>query len=58
MKILINRRPVDGPWGGGNLLVKAFCSQMIKKGHTIIHKLEDDIDAIMLQDPRPESSTV
>tara|TARA_R110000796_G_scaffold187972_2_gene304923 strand:+ start:510 stop:1436 length:927 start_codon:yes stop_codon:yes gene_type:complete len=58
MKILINRRPVDGPWGGGNLLVKAFCSQMIKKGHTIIHKLEDDIDAIMLQDPRPESEGI
>ena len=52
MKILINRKPVDGPWGGGNLLVKAFCDQMTKKGHKIVHAPEEGIDIIVIQDPR------
>lgn len=54
MKILINRREVDGPWGGGNLFVKAFVQEMTKLGHHVIHKFEKDIDLIFVQDPRPD----
>jgi glycosyltransferase involved in cell wall biosynthesis len=53
MKILINRKPIEGPWGGGNLLVKAFCAHMSEKGHSITHEPGTGIDAILIQDPRP-----
>ena len=52
MKILINRKPVDGPWGGGNLFVKAFCELLREKGHTVVHELSSDLDVIFMQDPR------
>ena len=52
MKILINRKPVQGPWGGGNLFVRAFCDALGGKGHTVVHELSDDIDVIFMQDPR------
>ena len=45
MKILINRKPVEGPWGGGNLFVKAFCESASLRGHEVTFQLEDDIDA-------------
>ena len=52
MKILINRKPVQGPWGGGNLFVSAFCEYMKNIGHTVVHKFEYNIDLIFIQDPR------
>ncbi len=52
MKILINRKPVQGPWGGGNLFVSSFCDYMSGKGHQITHQFEKDIDIIFMQDPR------
>ena len=52
MKILINRKVVEGPWGGGNLFVSAFCDVMSKRGHEVVHSLDHDLDAIFLQDPR------
>ena len=52
MKILINRKLVDGPWGGGNLFVKAFIKEMSSLKHHIIHNLEADIDCVFIQDPR------
>jgi len=52
MKILINRKPVEGPWGGGNLFVRAFCDVIKSKGNEVVHKLEDNLDFIFMQDPR------
>ena len=52
MKILINRKPIDGPWGGGNLFVKAICNAAKKRKHEIGFQFEDDLDAIFIQDPR------
>ena len=52
MKILINRKPVEGPWGGGNLFVKAFCESASLRGHEVTFQLEDNIDVIFVQDPR------
>lgn len=51
-KILINRKPVNGPYGGGNLFVKEFCSYFNKKGYSVVHSFEPDIDVILLMDPR------
>lgn len=54
MKVLINRKPIyDQPWGGGNNFVKAFVKFGKERGHEIIHTLEDEIDCIFMQDPRP-----
>jgi len=52
MKICINRKPVEGPWGGGNQFLKAYCRVLHDEGHTVVHKLEPDVDVIHLQDPR------
>ncbi len=55
MKIMVNRKPVVGPWGGGNLFVRAICDRIISQGHALTHHLEDSIDAIIIVDPRMES---
>ena len=52
MKILINRKPINGPWGGGNLFVKSFVAIMNELGHDIVHDFENDIDIAFIQDPR------
>ena len=52
MKILINRKPVEGPWGGGNLFVKALHKYLSTVGHEIVHQFSDNIDVIFIQDPR------
>ena len=52
MKILINRKPVEGPWGGGNHFIKAFFKYGEKRGHQIVSSLQPEIDAIFIHDPR------
>ena len=52
MKVLINRKPVGGPWGGGNLFVKAFSEKLPLGGHKVVYEFSDDIDVIFVQDPR------
>lgn len=54
MKLLLNRKPVDGPWGGGNLLVKALCENAEAHDIQIVHKFEVGIDAILMLDPHPD----
>ena len=52
MNILINRKPVEGPWGGGNHFVKAIFDIGKYRGHKIVTKFNHKIDAIIIQDPR------
>lgn len=52
MKILVNRKPVEGPWGGGNLFLKSFCKIMKNLGHEIIHSIQPDIDIFFIMNPR------
>lgn len=54
MKVLINRKPVSGPWGGGNNFVVALIEGLTSKGHKVTHELESDIDCFFVVDPRPE----
>lgn len=51
-KILINRKPVEGPWGGGNNFVKAIHRYAPEYGFTPTNQFEDDIDLIFMIDPR------
>ena len=51
-KILINRLPVEGPWGGGNNFVKAIHKYAPEYGYTPVSKFDKDIDVIFMIDPR------
>ena len=54
MKVLVNRKVIDGPWGGGNNFVAALCNGLKKSGHQVVHTLESDIDCFFVVDPRPD----
>jgi glycosyltransferase involved in cell wall biosynthesis len=51
MKVSINRKIVQGPWGGGNLFVKGLESSLKKRGHTVFYDLVDDLDYIFIINP-------
>ena len=53
MKVAINFRIQDGPWGGGNRFVTALVDALTSRGDTVVHALRDrNIDIILLMDPR------
>jgi hypothetical protein len=52
MKIMFNRKIIEGPWGGGNLFVKAMSEFLQRNGHSVCFDFEDDIDIIFMVDPR------
>jgi len=57
MKVFINRKPVDGPWGGGNLFVKAFYEHSKEIGYEIIENpISEKPDLIFLQSPNSSSN--
>jgi glycosyltransferase involved in cell wall biosynthesis len=52
-KILINRKIVFGPYGGGNNFLKSLHDALLKRGHTIAYDMShNDIDLIVMHDPR------
>jgi len=54
MKIHINRKPVIGPWGGGNKTVQCLVEKLSSMGHSIVFDLNhSDIDTVFCFDPRP-----
>lgn len=59
MLIYINRRPVTGPWGGGNRVLIAIIDALRQADHTVIHDLKHAGDAVpdvlFCMDPRPGS---
>lgn len=56
MKISIGANVVEGPWGGGNLFFKNFIEYFSNQGNTVVNDLlDDDIDLILLTDPRSDS---
>jgi len=52
MKILINRKPVEGPWGGGNNFTRAIHQYAPKHGFQPVSQLSENIDLIFMIDPR------
>ena len=52
MKMLVNRKPVEGPWGGGNNFIKGLVKHAPDHGFTPVHEFHDDIDLIFMIDPR------
>ena len=58
MKISIGAKIFEGPWGGGNLFVKNISKYLKAKGHKVVYELkDDDIDIILLTDPRKNSES-
>lgn len=55
MNILVNRRVIDGPWGGGNLFVRAICARAPERGHVIQHDMLVLPDVVLMVDPRYDS---
>lgn len=53
MKVAINYRRVEGPWGGGNRVVAAIESALLARGDSVVRTLDDpDIDIALIIDPR------
>ncbi len=56
MKVYINRKPVSGPWGGGNKKITALSNALRLLGHEVVYELDHpDIDVIYCHDPRPNN---
>lgn len=55
MRVCISRKPVEGPWGGGNLFVKGMSSLLKNKGHEVFYELVPNLDFIIMIDPRPSN---
>ena len=56
MKIYFNRKPISGPWGGGNKTVTSLAERMKSQGHEVCFELIDNIDIIFCFDPRPNNA--
>lgn len=58
MKFYINRKPIEGPWGGGNLFVKSMYSFLPSHGYEIVDNPYVDVpDIIFLQSPKPDNTS-
>ena len=59
VKVSIGYRIQEGPWGGGNQFARSLSEALQRRGDTVCFDLnDDDIDVIVLTDPRARSSTV
>jgi glycosyltransferase involved in cell wall biosynthesis len=54
--IYINRKPIAGPWGGGNKFVKNLASKLKSLKFKVTYELSPDVDIIFCFDPRPNSA--
>lgn len=54
MKVAFNRQIRRSPWGGGAHFATTFADYLTARGHTVVHRLEDGLDRIVMLDPRPE----
>lgn len=57
MKVLINRKPVEGPWGGGNKTLSHLVNELQKK-HDVVYELQPDVDIIFCFDPRHDNAGI
>ena len=58
MKFSIGTNIKEGPWGGGNLFAKNLIEYLRLQGHEVVnHLLDDDIDLILITEPRRTSES-
>ncbi len=53
-RVAINMRPTSAPWGGGNQWLAQMRRYLAGRGYEVVFRLVDDLDAIVLVDPRVE----
>jgi glycosyltransferase involved in cell wall biosynthesis len=59
VKVAINYRRVEGPWGGGNRVVAAIEAALQARGDAVMHDLADrDIDIVLIVDPRARNPQI
>ncbi|MBF0355134.1 MAG: hypothetical protein HQL43_07865 [Alphaproteobacteria bacterium] len=59
MKIALGHRIQKGPWGGGNRFASALADALLARGDHVVFDLKhDDIDLILLIDPRARNPAV
>lgn len=52
MKVAINAKALDGPWGGGNRFVQALTDALQRRGDAVTNRLDADADLVLMVDPR------
>ena len=52
MRCYFNRQPINGPWGGGNVLVKTLDRRLVSQGHVVTTDPSIEPDVIICFDPR------
>lgn len=57
VKIAFGYEIKDGPWGGGNQVLRVLKRHLENKGARITQRLEDGLDLIIIINPRKESAT-
>jgi len=58
LKIALGFKLQTGPWGGGNNFAKSLVEYLNQKGDKVVFDLvDDDIDLILLTDPRIQSNS-
>lgn len=57
IKIALGNEIKQGPWGGGNQFLIAFKKYFESQGATVVHHLEDNLDLIILINPKRNSGT-
>jgi hypothetical protein len=59
VKVSINYRRIEGPWGGGNRAVAAIERALVARGDSVVQHLEDsDIDIVLIVDPRKRNPQI
>ena len=54
MRVFINRKPVTGPWGGGNKTLSSLVMALQERKHKVVFELDEKVDIIFCMDPRPQ----
>ena len=53
MRLLVNRKVVQGPWGGGNKFVRGIYEHAHEFGVDIVSEMSSNIDAALMINPYP-----
>jgi len=54
MRVFIKRKPVAGPWGGGNKTLTSLVTALQERKHNVVFELDEKVDIIFCMDPRPQ----
>lgn len=55
LKYYFNRKPIVGPWGGGNKILTNLIDWAKESGHEVCYDLTEDVQILFCFDPRPSN---